>query len=92
MAGYQRGGPNNETDIDDSITDDSTANLTKAVIAGEDSNGTYNNVGAENGRLNVASVDLTAENILSLILKELCIIRLHQEKASNEKFTESDID
>jgi hypothetical protein len=81
MGGYQRGGPNNESDINESITDESSAELVKSVIVGEADNGTYYNVGVDGdgdfSRLQVESRDSSTYTIFNDILKELKKINMH---------------
>lgn len=47
--------------------------------------------GTDENKISVASEDLDSNQLLGAILKELRIIRTHQEKASNEVFRETDI-
>jgi hypothetical protein len=48
-------------------------------------------LGTDSNRISTSTKDLDSNELLCSILKELRIIRLHQEKASNEVFTEIDI-
>jgi len=58
----------------------------KIVDASGDQSGTDAN------RFSVGCKDLDSNELLTLILNELRLIKRHNEKASNEVFTERDID
>jgi len=93
--GYQRGGPDYESQSDAVITDPTNLELNKSILHGKNEQGTYVNVGVTGeegyGRIKTDSFNADSQTLLTDILKELKKINMYLSIQSDMHFENSDI-